>query len=737
MNGSLLSRPWLSALVLATAVILAYWNSRGAPFLFDDIIAVTDNPTIRDFRTALTPPENGGTTTGRPLLNLTLAVNYALSGNQVGSYHALNILIHAAAALCLFGLVRRTLATPGLAGRFAPVTAPFAFVLALLWALHPLLTESVTSVAQRSESQCGLLYLAMLYGLARGSDGTARPAPWLTLSVLACLAGMATKEVMVTAPVLALLYDRTFLAGSFAGAWRQRRGYHLALAATWLLLAVVLAGGGGTRGAAAGFGLGVSPWAYLLTQSDALVLYLRLSLWPHPLVADYGTEVVASWTAVWWQGLAVLALLGATGWALVRKPALGFLGAWFFLILAPSSSVVPLVSQTIAEHRMYLPLAAVIALVAVAAAARLTPRTFLAAGLLLALAAGLATRQRNGLYLNEQALWEDVLAHRPANARALNNLGRVHYQHGRLEVAADFFRRSLQLEPANPSAQFNLGLALMQSGNPAGAEGPFTAAVRLRPDFFYAQRNLGIILVKLGRAGEALPHFAAALRFDPAPAELHFQWGIALAGLGRGPEAIAQYAECLRLDPRQVEAESNWGAVLLARQSPVEAVPHFEAALRLRPDQPEVHFNLAQAFSALGRRDDAIAQYTEAVRLKPDHAAARLNLGIALAQAGRLPEALSQLEESVRLRPDAPEGHANLGVALALAGRPTEALAAYQAALRLRPDDAQANYNVGFALLEAGRWSEARSYFETVVRLRPNFPAAQDILRRLQEMAPR
>ena len=728
-------RSWLPAAGLFAAVLLAYWNSLGAPFLFDDIIAVTSNPTIRSLTTALTPPDHGGTTTGRPLLNLTLALNHAVSGEEVWSYHALNLLIHAAGTLLLFGLLRRTLATPVLADRFARAAGPLAFVVALLWALHPLLTESVTSVAQRTESLCGLWYLAALYGLARGG-GVPGSGRWLAVSVLACLAGMATKEVMVTAPVLAFLYDRTFLAGSFAGAWRQRRGYYLALAATWLLLGALVAGNGGTRGTSAGLGLGVSPWDYLLTQCDALLIYLRLAFWPAPLVADYGNDVVTAWTAVWWQGLVILALLGATGWALRYRPVPGFLGAWFFVILAPSSSVVPLVSQTIAEHRMYLPLAAIVALVAGAAATRLAPRVLLAAGLGFALAAGLATRQRNRLYHDERALWEDALAHRPFNARVLNNLGRVHYQQGRLGMATASFRRSRQLDPANPFTAFNLGLSLMQSGRPAEAGACFAAAIRLRPDFFYAQRNLGVVLTQQGRGEEALPHFATALLTDPAPAELHFQWGVTLGRLNRWPEAITHYAECLRLNPRHAEAQSNWGAALLAMKVVAEAVPHFEAALRLQPGQPEVHFNLAQACSALGRRPEAIAHYAAAIRLNPAHAAAQLNLGIALAQDNRLPEALLHLEAAVRLRPAAPENHRNLGVALALAGRPAEALASYQAALHLQPEDAQANYNVGFALLEAGRWPEARPYFETALRLQPAFPAAQEMLRRLREMGP-
>ncbi len=99
---------------------------------------------------------------------------------------------------------------------------------------------------------------------------------------------MATKEVMVSAPLLVLLYDRTFVAGSFREAWRRRRGLHLALAATWLLLVGLVASTGWDRSGSSGFAVGIAPWAYWLTQFEAVTRYLWLSVWPHPLVLDYG-----------------------------------------------------------------------------------------------------------------------------------------------------------------------------------------------------------------------------------------------------------------------------------------------------------------------------------------------------------------------------------------------------------------------------------------------------------------
>jgi len=580
------SPSFVPAAVLVGAVLFAYWNSLRAPFLFDDISAIVENVSIREWKTALVPPGDGSATTGRPVVNLTYAFNHAVSGEAVWSYHALNLLIHAAAALTLFGLVRRS----------APGTP--AFVIALLWAVHPLQTESVTCIAQRTESLCGLFYLLTLYSFARGTS-----APrWLVVSVASCLLGMATKEVMVTAPLLVLLYDRTFVAGSFAAAWRVRRGYYLALASTWGLLLYLVLGTGGTRGDAAGLGLGVSWWSYLLKQSEALVLYLQLSVWPHPLVVDYGADVVKTWTEVWWQGPVVLALVAGTGWALVRRPVLGFLGAWFFLILAPSSSVVPLVSQTMAEHRMYLPLAAVMALLVGLAGRRFSARPVLVAGVILACVATGLTIRRNQVYHSELALWQDTLAHRPANGRAHNNLGIALNEAGRIEEAAGHYREAARLMPLSADARLNLCYALVRLGRPGEAVPWGEAAVRLQPESAAARINLAAALAAAGRVDEAIMHFEEALRLQPGATDATAGLVAALYAAGnRAAEsgdfapALTRYRRALELDPGYIPARNNLANALLVSGQTDEAITLYQQILQQRPDDEAVRENLARA----------------------------------------------------------------------------------------------------------------------------------------------
>ncbi len=596
---------------LVLALVLAYANTIQVPFLFDDVGAVMENPSIRrlDSLAIFLPPADGSTTTGRPLVNATFALNYALSGEKVWSYHVLNLAIHAAAALALYGLLRHTLASLQLK---LPVfnREAAAFAAASLWALHPLQTESVTCIAQRTESLCGFFYLFTFYAFARATEAVGGHVPvpalrrrsWFALSLVSCALGMATKEVMVTAPVLVFLYDRTFAVGSFAAAWRARRRYYLGLAATWLVLLLLLVLNAGARGASAGFGLGLSPWTYLLTQADALILYLGLAVWPHPLVLDYGTAVTRSLGEVWWQGLIVLALLFATLVAVcdrrTSRRALGFAGAWFFLILAPSSSVVPLVTQTMAEHRMYLPLAAVVCLFVVAMFTCFGPRatTFFA---VLALAGLTATVARNHDYRDAVTIWRDTAAKLPANPRAHHNLALALHHAGQSAEAHIHFSRALALDPAYVTAHYNWSVALLAEARIAEALLHLAATVRLAPDHADAHRQLARLAEQAGQLADAETHFNAVLRLAPDDLTAHRRLGLLLARAGRLSPAAEHLRTVVRLAPADADAHANLGNVLLLADQPREAITCYEASLRLRPADTRTHENLQLAREAL------------------------------------------------------------------------------------------------------------------------------------------
>lgn len=668
----------LAGCLLVFAALVAWHTSFSGAFVFDDFSAIVNNPSIRHlwpvWGTWL-PRQTDLTVSGRPILNFSLAISYALSGTRVWGYHAVNLAIHILAGLTLFGIVRRTLQRPAscrslLAGDPSRASSllqsnavPIAFTVALLWTLHPLQTEAVTYIIQRAESLMGLLFLLTLYCFIR-SVGSPRAWLWQGGTVATCLLGAATKEVIAVAPLLILLYDRTFVAGTFREAWRHHRWLHLALMATWLPLAGLVATTGWNRGSTAGFGVGPTPWIYWLTQIGALPHYLWLSFWPHPLVADYGMALVKTAGDVVPQALLLLLLAAGTAFSLWRRPALGFLGVWFFAILAPTC-VVPVATQTMAEHRMYLPLAAVLVL-AVIGTHRLVGRRCLLASLALAMSLGWLTMRRNDVYGTELSFWSDIMAKRPENARAYINLGNISLAQGRVAEAIDRYEAALRLQPDLPATESNLSNVLAQAGRPAEAVEHGEAALRLRPDFPDAHINLGNALTQLGRTDEAIAHYEAALRVQPDAADTQVNLGAALVKAGRVDEAIAHYEAALRVEPDRAETEHALAGALMSKGDGPAALWHYTAAVRLKPDFVTARFALGNALAGAGRFADAITEYQAIIRLDPHDVLARNNLGNALMTLGRLDEAIAAYEDALRLQPDNTSVRDNLRLAHAL-----------------------------------------------------------------------
>jgi len=550
----------LAALALLSLVgLVVYHNSLNGPFIFDEDLSIVQNPDIRHLATTLRENPHTITAFGRPLLRISLWINYALGGLEVRGYHILNLILHILASWTLFGLGRRILESPCLQDRYGEESWGLALAIALLWTAHPLQTESVTYVVQRAEILGGWFYLLTLYSVARSASARgSRSWVWTAASVTFCAMGMASKETVATAPLLALALDRIFFAPSFKYLWQSRRPVYLALACTWVFQALLLAVSSG-RNKAVGFGLGVPWWQYALTQPYYLCRYLALSVWPGALIFDYGTYLsrtvaeIAPYAAV----VAILLVLTLVG--LWRKPELGFCGLWFFLILAPTSSLVPITTQTGAERRMYLPLAGVIGLGVVGGytffrwAWRERPRMLQATSVVL-LALGVTalsarTVARNEDYRSELSIWNTVVERWPINARAHNNLGLMLAVAGRTAEAITQYQTALGLEPDCANAHVNLGNALAGMGRLAEAIDQYETGLRLRPDLAVAHLDLGIALASTGRLAEAIAEYETTLRIQPEYVKAHLKLGDALESTGRLPEAIDHYETALRLRP--------------------------------------------------------------------------------------------------------------------------------------------------------------------------------------------
>ncbi len=552
--------------------VLAYANSLSGVFIFDDTVAISSNPAVKQIMSPLElidEPKLGKT---RPLVLFTFQLNHALGGDNVWGYHLVNFLIHITAGLLLYGIVRRTLSGHLLSADYGQSATALAAVCAAVWVVHPLQTQSVTYIVQRCESLCCLFYLLTLYSVIRGNERgdevtrRSRTIGWNTTAVVACAAGMLSKAVMVTAPVVVLIYDRIFLSRSFGELLRRRWPLYSGLASTWIIL-FWLRWRVPPRNLeqSSRFYEDSTAVEYLATQAGVLVHYLRLAFWPYPLCLDYNWPKVDSLSDTWLPGSLILVLLLVTAILLWRRPPAGFLGVWFFGVLAPTSSFVPIFDIAV-EHRMYLPLAAVVVAVVLGAfnLARRLPvssATLRAAGTATAVVViGLfvvMTYLRNADYHSRLAMWTQVASVRPDNARAHFNVGLSLTAERRFEEAIAPLERAVEIMPDFEFVMMQLAVVHLELRNPSEAERWLQEVLRIRPGIGSANYMLGLACQRQGKIGSAIRYYQAAIDLEPTSFESHFNLGVLFVSEGRFADAIQHFEITVSLRPESMEAQSN------------------------------------------------------------------------------------------------------------------------------------------------------------------------------------
>ena len=586
---------WRAGLIVCVGA-LVYSNSLSGPFLFDDQVSIQANPRIRQLWPivdALAPLPDGPLAS-RPVVNLSFAINYAIGGLSVRGYHIANIALHIAASLILFLLVRAALSAIAAGGALRAHADGVAMSTALIWMVHPLQTEAVDYVTQRTELLMGLCYLLTLFCAVRALRSS-RPERWHIAAIVSCLIGAGSKESIATAPLLVVLFDRMFVFQSWKDALRSRGMLYAGLALSWLELAAMVT----SRRNTAGFGVDVSVWTYLLNQTVMITQYLKLTIWPYDLVLDYGIPRGIGLVDVLPHAMFVCTLLVLTVAALVWRPLIGFCTAWVFVTLAPTSSFIPIITEVGAERRMYLPLAGIV-LLAVATVHWLTvrvrgnaaqPAFAIAVGAILVwLAAG--TLQRNREYASATAVLETSVARWP-HGRARFNLAHVLRSEGRRDEALVHLRAAVV---DNPQAQYILASELYDRG-----------------EFDNAIRELTAFINRKG----TLPADVVAA---------HNLMGLALGQQKQWAPAVAALQTALRKDPDNADLHGNLAFLFLQQGDFEHAREYYETYLRHRKGNAFILTGLGVALSQLGRPEEAIRAYREALAADPQYVEARARL---------------------------------------------------------------------------------------------------------------
>jgi tetratricopeptide (TPR) repeat protein len=624
---------WWTAALLAIVITVVYGRAVDVPFIFDDFNSIQTNETIVSLWPlwSAEPPlgplntPRSAPTTARPVVNLSFALNYWFGELDPTGYRWVNIALHVGTAILLAAVVRRTLKLPYFMGRFDGTAKWLALTAALLWALHPLQTESVVYATQRTELMMAFFYLATLYcSLRYWTAGSSEPQPlhpgqerrlgrslrapslpWLILAALSCVAGMGSKEVMVSAPLMVLLFERTFVAGSLVKALRQSWPLYCGLACGWLLLLWLHAGA--PHHESAGFELGVSGYEWWLTQTKVLLMYLKLVIWPWPLLIHYDMPYLDS-LAESWIYVVPVALLGlGTLYLLWRNHPVGYLGTAAFAILSPTF-VIPIPTEVAAERRMYLALAAIVPLVVVggycllqrlgsterttirrAASSRPTAiRTMVVLTLVVVVVFTGVSMRRLLAYENELTLWQEVVRHQPLDYMGHLNMGVQLFNSGKATEAMSYYREALRLKPDSSQVHYNVGLALLRLNKPLEAVEELREAVRLHPPSSRLTNNLGVALFTAGKYDDAIQAFQNTIEIEPNMWRAHNNLGDSLTRVGRHAEAIECFTRALSLNPRAMEVYFRLANAQAEVNQPAAAIATAEKALQLAQDQGDM-----------------------------------------------------------------------------------------------------------------------------------------------------
>lgn len=580
-----------AVLLIVVAAWAAYINSFQVPFVYDDLGNIVTNIGLQTFDLGKLSNYGGI----RSLPEVSLALNYRFGKLDVFDYHLVNWLIHVSSGLILFWLslaLARFCYRDGHVYKLNGLTwnscLVFALFVSLVFAAHPLATEAVTYVIQRTTSMAVLFYLLALASYVQFRTGGSRQ--WAVLSLIATLLAMHCKQIAFTIPLAIVWLELCFFSLNLKRLWRR-----LPWLIPWLvmllylpwrmgMLGFLLSTGGplteniitaditGSVDTATAAASGITPLSrgvYLLTQFGVLLKYLQLLIFPVGQSIDHGYMVHSSLLdmPVIAGMLIVLLLISAIVWFWPRRRIMSFGIGFFFIAMAMESSLIPLL-EVVAEYRLYLPLVG-FALIMGDVLMWLHTKyrqwlTLQTVAILIILALTVATFQRNDVWQDPISLWQDAVAKAPEKARPRNNLGTLLLKEGEYEEAAEHFKTAIEIDDNYAHAHNNLGTTYGKLGRLDEAAREYQRVLELNPKIITAAINLSIIYVNqkkwdraAGQLEGVVAEFGGKTSNDPRLVKTYALLGVVYAEQERLTEAAEQFARVLEIEPNNETARTN------------------------------------------------------------------------------------------------------------------------------------------------------------------------------------
>lgn len=598
------------ALTLMLAACCIYVPTLRYDMIFDDFPAIIENESIHELFPLFGEPDKHGPlnpkpntpVSARPLVSLSLAINYHFSQTDPFGYRLTHLLLHLSTALILWAVVAATLRLSQLDNPWIMHRHPLAFIAAMLWLVHPAHNETVVYLTQRTELLMGLFYVLTIYLAIRFwecTNGIARSL-WCAAAICSSTCGMLSKEMMASVPAMVFAYEWTFIGGSPWTIAKRSWLLYVGLALSWLPLVALYATGFNTP--LGGFNNTVSAEDWWLTQSNSFFVYWRLLFFPWPLLLHYQVQTLHGFSVAW-PGVIGISVYGlVTFYLFWRRTASGFALLWFFAVLSPTL-IVPLPHEEISERRLYVPLLAMIPFLSIGSFVVLQrfrqglvlgqlPSTIYAFVFVLV---GVCTLPR---LQDRRTIWQEVLEHQPNNMFALASQGSVEFNRGEIVAGLEKLQAAFDADPDYAFFRFLLTKALNE--------------LQLHDR----------LLVTSKRIYDLSPE-------DPICA---YNLGVAFEKNGRAFEAMDAYRDVIKLMPMHGEAHANLATLLAEHHQMAEAGKHFAIATEIKPDYINC-MNLMSVYVNTGQHEEA---YSAAQKL------------LVAARNERTPEVVERVERVVR-----------------------------------------------------------------------------------------
>ncbi len=620
-------------ILIAGLILWVFGQGVHGPFIFDDSIAIEKNPTFhQDSWWAVLKGKRDTTYSSRPLINLSFAIDYKLYGLNPEPYRWTNIVLQIIIAWVLLGLLSRFLPiclNSSEKNRY--LTDWLALLVSLAWSLHPVQTECVLYITQRSEQFAALGIFLSIDGLIRHHlTGKKR---WLVMMFTACVVSMGFKQNAAVLPPILLLIDYAFLNGSFRKAYQSKPKAYLAIfAATWSICGAIILYN--PNPSCTGTGFGVSRFEYLMTQSQVIWHYLINCYWPAGLCLSYDWPIVRGFSQVRLEffSLAMLFVLGCL--SLIKFPKLSCSILCIFLLLGPTSSVLPLVSEVAADRRISI-LSIIALLLPVVAVYRLviTIKCSEKQALLAALSLSLITcvcylpwtMKLSHFYDNPVVLWQHQIDQNTRSKECWIHLGEI-------------YESQKQWAPAWQCYQYHINAP--QSNR-------------------LAHINLGYIEMNLQRYDRATNYYMTAIN------DSQFR-NKALLGLGLVNKTTQQYDKAityLRMalaeNPDNESAALNLAGICNLKQEHQQAAELLQPFIAKQPSDA-LYSELGYSYSQLGQLQRAQRMYERYLIQHPSDAKILNSMGVVLAKQGHVKQAATYFKRAVQADPKLEQAKDNL-----------------------------------------------------------------------------